>query len=425
MMWAWRFAGALALALAAPLGAQAAHGNFGGGDGSWVSPLRVEDAADLDAVRLCMRCSYRLMGDIDLTEYLAPGNPGHHGGAGWLPIGEKEQRFIGDFDGAGHKITGLWIQREGMDGVGLFGFTRDASIANLGVQLAPGGVRGRDFVGALTGNDDRSSIFHCHAAGSVSGHVYVGGLVGVQFDGVITGSHATGHVTGGSDAGGLVGHHAGGSIADSYATGNVTSYYAAGGLVGEQTNRRSLTGSRIAGSYATGNVTGYLEDAGGLVGRQVTGSITESYATGSVTGEARVGGLVGDNDGRITSSYATGSVRLASGVELRDGASLAGYLEHAGGRVETQTITAHPGAGGLVGSRHGRSGNIFSSFFDTQGTGQTQGVGDGNGGAGLTGLTTAQMQTQAAFAQAGWNFTRVWVMPPGGGYPRLAWQMRR
>ena len=53
---------------------------------------------------------------------------------GWLPIGNDVTPFTGNFNGAGHKITGLWINRTG-DYIGLFGFIDGAVIKNVGVIL--------------------------------------------------------------------------------------------------------------------------------------------------------------------------------------------------------------------------------------------------------------------------------------------------
>jgi len=53
---------------------------------------------------------------------------------GWLPIGNPDTPFTGTFNGAGHQITGLWINRTG-DYLGLFGFIDGAIIKNVGLIL--------------------------------------------------------------------------------------------------------------------------------------------------------------------------------------------------------------------------------------------------------------------------------------------------
>ena len=401
-----RWAGALALSLGTlavfSLPAQAANGYFGGGTGAPNNPYLVQDAADLAAINndaAHLAASYKLAGDIDLTAWLAPGGPGYNGGAGWNPIGACTDlysyvsgaynfsgAFTGNFDGAGHKIAGLWINRDDMIYVGLFAcISESASIANLGVEITGAGVTNNRnvAVGGLAGVFNGGSISNSYATGGVTsnyGHSSAGGLVGAQYSGSIINSYATGDAAGHGEnyVGGLVGSQFGGSIASSYASGGI-SVRAGGGAVG------------------------------GLVGRQSSGSITNSYATGSVAGDingyTHVGGLVGRQDGGgITNSYATGNLSYNVGTSASHNSFI----------------------GGLVGYQadYGNSSPTNSaSFFDMQTTGQANGVGCGSA-ASVTGKTTAEMQTQATFAAAGWDFASaapVWFVPPGS-YPKLSWQ---
>ena len=191
-----------------------------------------------------------------------------NGGAGWLPIGYGRESsdeslevvtiyyaYTGYFDGGGHKIANLYINRANEDKVGLFRSKSGQWIRS--VALTSVSVTGRHGVGGLVGND--GTIRGSCVAGTVSGRSSVGGLVG---SGSVTvrDSYATGAVTGsGGSVGGLVGSGSG-SVRDSYATGAVTgSDGSVGGLVG------SGSGS-VSGSYATGAVTGSGGSVGGLVG---------------------------------------------------------------------------------------------------------------------------------------------------------------
>ena len=187
----------------------------------------------------------------------------------WTAIG-TDAAFAGTFDGAGHVVSGVYINAT-TDYQGLFGYVSGGAIKNLGA-----------------------------VASYVKGGQYVGGLVGVGGNGPITNSYATGNVTGtGDNVGGLVGGGGNGPITNSYATGNVTGTNNVGGLVG--------TSGYITNSYATGNVTG-TNNVGGLVGNCNGRGIYSSYATGNVTGTNYVGGLVGINQYEIGASYSTGNV---------------------------------------------------------------------------------------------------------------------
>ena len=185
---------------------------------------------------------------------------------GWDPIGYYTSKsdnspFNAIFEGNGHTVSNLYINRLSTSNVGFFSYvSRDSpelrNIGLLGVE-----VTGERIVGGLVGFNS-GNISGSYATGSVTGDDYVGGLVGYNGNpGDISGSYATGAVTGtGDHVGGLVGGNEEGTV---------------------------------SGSYATGAVRG-LDIVGGLVGGS-SGDISDSYATGAMTGNDYVGGLVGYN----------------------------------------------------------------------------------------------------------------------------------
>ena len=197
--------------------------------------------------------------------------------AGFEPVGYlgdanyTTTNFTGAFDGLGHTITGLTINRPTAEYVGLFGLT---------------------FVGATIKNVGL-------VGGSVTGSVNVGELVGCTHGGTITNAYSTGSVTGGNSIGGLVGYNGGGAtITNSYSTGVVSGGNAVGGLAGSNGGNATITNA-----YSTGSASGG-EYVGGLVGSHEWGTITNSYSTGAVSGSgANVGGLVGIKGGAATISY--------------------------------------------------------------------------------------------------------------------------
>gem|GEM_PF-702976 len=282
---------------------------FSGGGGTVIDPYIITTAAQLDEVRNYLSAHFVLSNDIDLSAYLAPGGDGHAkwGSAGWMPIGTYADSFTGTFNGKGHKIAGLWIDRSDADYVGLFGRAFGAEISNLGVEISIAGIKGNMIVGGLIGGQNSGSIENCFATGNVTGSgEIVGGLAGGSSFGSIENSYATGNVTGNADyVGGLAGiFNLDGRIENCYATGNVAgnSDYV-GGLLGDSWE------SAVISCYATGNVSGN-DCVGGLVGRQLSdNTITNSYATGGVIGNEAVGGLVGGfNFSSTKNSYATGNV---------------------------------------------------------------------------------------------------------------------
>ncbi len=235
-------------------------------------------------------------------------------GAGWEPIGGEDDPFTAVFDGDGHTLTNLYINRPTEDGVGLFGEVHyDGSGHIRDVGLVRADVTGGDAVGALIGRSIYMSVKDGYATGRVAGADKVGGLVG-ESSGNLVDTYAAVEVSGEDAVGGLVGHHILNTITTSYASGRVSGMHAVGGLVGATSDFLQL----IQASYATGDVSGDgarlstsdsgfivcwflgIEGAetssgggiGGVVGHSC-GRVEASYATGKVSGDAAVGGLVG------------------------------------------------------------------------------------------------------------------------------------
>jgi filamentous hemagglutinin family protein len=329
---------------------------------------------------------YALGSNIDATATAS-----WNSGAGFTPIGSSGAPFLGIFDGLGHSITNLSINRPGSDYVGLFGSTDSGSaVSNIG--LVGTNVRGLNRVGGLVGAGSYSSINNSYASGNVIGTDRVGGLIGSSFQHRITSSYASGSVTGNSYVGGLIGRVGDlGKITNSYASANVSGNDRVGGLTGGSVNYSVFTNI-----YASGSVDG-VDRVGGLVGEAGYGdTLTNSYATGSVSGSNFVGGLAGLTISKslIDKSYASGSV------------------------------TGTTNTSGFVGRNDGA---ISNSFWDMQTSGQGTGLGSGPA-ISLTGLSTAQMLTQANFTAAttangnanpNWDFNNTWYMVDSSTRPFL------
>lgn len=436
--------------------------DFAGGKGTEEEPYLIADAGQLDRLRNYLGPDFtgyyfQLQGDIDLE------------GLGWEPVGQYDEMgllaFSGTFDGNGHVIRNLTIDRPDEGYVGLFGYAEGAVFRN--VILENVNVSGNFNVGGLVGRMREGTIEDSSVGGSVNGTSRVGGLAGDIVDGTVSSSHAEVEVTGdsgGFGVGGLVGFNAGGTISGSHATGNVTGNNSVGGLVG------IIDEGTISGSYATGNVTG-SDYVGGLAG-DVLGTISDSYATGTVTGIGDVGGLVGDNySGTISASCATGDVTgqycvgglvgyswhgivigsfvaedgivtgdqdvggllgFIDGVEIsnsytrtdvigRDDSSRVGGLVGTvdGGEITNcyaaGAVSGDSTVGGLVGDYW--NGTITECYYDSQTTGRS-----GEDNEWGTPKTTAEMMQQATFN--GWDFNAVWGIWEDNTYPYLKWQDR-
>lgn len=296
-----------------------------------------------------------------------------------IPIGTTAIPFTGMFDGAGHTIGRLRFPPTQENFLGLFGCI---GVHVFDDSLTPGVVKdlhlnevdilGRGTIGAIAGYN-AGMIWACSVAGAIVGTSdEIGGLVGYN-EGDISHSHMSGTVRGDDYIGGLVGRNRLGTITRSYALGSVTGDEVSGGLAGSNSGT-------IIQCYAAGNVF-CTEDAGGLVSTN-GGTILECYATGDVTGGEDSGGFVGRNSGSVTACYATGRV------------------------------TGPEDVGGFAVSNRG---DIIASFWDTETSGLTTSFG-------ALGLTTAEMQTSTPFLAAAWDFTDIWTICEGKGYPQLSWE---
>jgi len=134
-------------------------------------------------------------------------------------------------------ISGLVLNRPGIDSTGLFGATSSTAVIR-DVGLEGGSVNGATDTASLAGNN-AGTISGSYSNMSVTGTANTGGLVGNN-SGTVSNSYASGAVTGTNTVGGLVGVNSG-ALTNNYATGAVTGSSNTGGLAGASTG--SATGN--------------------------------------------------------------------------------------------------------------------------------------------------------------------------------------
>jgi filamentous hemagglutinin family protein len=376
----------------------------------------INNAHQLQLMSMDLSAKYTLGGNINAV---ATGNGSDiWGSAGFVPVGNGSTPFIGSFDGLGHTINGLSINRPSTDYVGLFGNTI-ATIQNVG--LVGGTTIGQNYVGSLVGELGQgtvngsyilSTLKISYSTQTVQGQYLTGGLVGSTY-GDIDNSYATGMVSGTSAVGGLAGGGRG-YTQNSHASGAVSGDSNVGGLIG-------FTDGSVVTSYASGNVTASGSGFGGLMGWCVSScQIDQSYATGNVSNigatAVRAGGLVGNNSGRISNSYATGSVSAGAVATHSDAGGLVGFLDTGWNSTIINSYSSGTVAGtaayvgGLIGDAVG--GTITNSYWNKDTSGLNT-----SAGTGATGLTTVQMQQKANFT--GWDFSNTWIGYDGHTAPLL------
>jgi hypothetical protein len=356
--------------------------------------VEIQNWYELDAIRNNLVGSYVLMKDLnDTTDGYDELVGETVDGKGWQPIGTEGNAFKGTFDGNGHTMSDLFIDRPDEDEVGLFGRVEEGVVKNVG--LVNVNVTGKKYVGALVGyswkgtldSDTRPPYSKTYSHGSVTGEENVGGLVGNNYDGIVNQCESSADVFHASSApdeecwrtGGLVGLNSGTVLNCNY-NGVVNGDRQVGGLVGLNEAILTIMGhvEDCGGEYS---VKGNLE-VGGVAGRSL-GIIRRASFKGDVNGIPVGDGLVTLNEGATGNAYSSdtalpgsyvggvvgvneGTVEDCSAEATVEGYQYVGGLAGANeGTVEDcssdSKVTGTSNVGGLVGANGGNVGSCSSS----------------------------------------------------------------
>ena len=248
---------------------------------------------------------YALAGDID-----ASATSSWNGGLGFNPI----SNLTTGFNGLGHVIQNLRINRPNQDSVGLYSSAFQNSynptpyfmLGNVGFE--GGTITGKNFVGSLIGNGvgsdetTKTGITNSYSTATVNGsgkrfasgfEPGVGGLAGTSD---VNHSYTRGSVNGIHNVGGVTGT---GEVSDVYATGNVTGIDTVGGVVGQgrATNARYGGSSPDPADFSVLKGSGHV---GGIVGK---GDVGEVSATSSRAENVRI--VLGDDAAIVESKSLT------------------------------------------------------------------------------------------------------------------------
>lgn len=231
------------------------------GNGTAENPYEIGTLEELYCVRdsVLEDAHWQLVSNID-----ASATREWNDGQGWEPIGQNTP-FVGVFDGQGHRIDGLYIDRPSEDNVGLFGQT-----ATIGGGSGP--------------DDSLVKNIRLHDV-EVYGNSHVGGLAG-QIGGTLENVSVTGYVEAERQRVGLI-------------TGR--------GGDADLTNQLAARGT-VVGGDASGTARGI----GGIVGRTSWDTEVDfAYAQTRVVGDREAGGLIGStsqNPSHFEEMYAASTV---------------------------------------------------------------------------------------------------------------------
>ena len=189
---------------------------------------KISTEAQLKAIDL--NGDYVLTQDITLSD------------AEWTPIGTSDRPFTGTLDGGGHTIKGLTVGNGANDNKAFFGFTKDATVKNIGFTSAV--VKGHNQAAIVVAQAKSSTLSNIYVSGVVTGRDHVGTIAGDARDNTtITNCVST--------AAALSTEHQGGGIAG-WTNNSTFSYNIAYGAV-------------TAPSNGAGGITGMVDNGGSSV----------------------------------------------------------------------------------------------------------------------------------------------------------------
>ena len=266
--------------------------------------------------------SAKLMNDITLDGDWEPMGKGAYGG----------NPYYGEFDGQGHKITGLSITQNGKDDMilGLFGSVGKSSYGDVKAKICNLTVEGEVSATILP-----TSNYNFAIAGVAA---YSNGQVTLQR--VISKVNVT---------------------CDSQ-NSNAYSAVAVAGLLANAQSSDVITECANYGTITStdvnnnGNVAGLVTSGWG----SCSAKVEYSFNAGTITGADNVAGIVGQNAGSITACYNTGKV-----TATKTGGKAGGLT------AENGTITNAYSIGNAIGKKGGKITNCYETEASPTGSGVT------------------------------------------------------
>lgn len=258
------------LSMGAVAGSAAASGLMPG-NGTADDPYQISDVDDLQLMENDLDAHYAVVNDID-------GSPSQSfdGELGFDPVGDSTNAFTGTFDGQGHSVDLLYIDRDDSY-IGLFGRTKDATIRRVGLTNVEIITQGSE-IGSIVGEAESSQISRVTINGSIDATSAnrVGGVVGFSRATTIQRSAVDMSISStGANAGGTVGKMRSESQIEIARTSGSISGQSVGGILGASADNDGPE-SLISDSYSTMSVS--AENAGGNYG--IGGILGQNYING-------------------------------------------------------------------------------------------------------------------------------------------------
>ena len=231
---------------------------------------------------------FELGADIDYSEVALTldGGKSNYAAIGYYNSVDDKRVFSGHFDGLGHKISGIVMDKTA-NNQGIFACIEGAEVKNLTVTNVTITIGGDNYnVGGIAGKNANTSVIeNCHVTASVTVTAKTGGSYGLYAGGIVGQNSA--YVRGCTSAATVSAKRNAGAIAGSHGYGTIENCLVLGANVTANAND----------AYA-GAIVGYLNDAA-LANNRYTGATTVNGITGSGHGT----GNNADIDGQATVAY--------------------------------------------------------------------------------------------------------------------------
>ena len=170
----------------------------------------------------------------------------------WTPIGIKSKSYTGIFDGNNKTISGLYVNENNKQHIGLFGYVgTGCEIKSIGIINSY--FKGLMFVGGVVGYAQGITITNCYNTSSVVGQNYAGGVAGYAEESTVANCYNTG-VVDGNDGIGMIGWIMNVTVENCYYLN--TSCYAG---IGNGSNAEGSIEAKTAEAFASGEVAYLLQ----------------------------------------------------------------------------------------------------------------------------------------------------------------------
>lgn len=354
------------------------------GSGTDADPYIITNVSELQAMEDDLDANYVLGSDVNASSTVY-----WNGGAGFDPIGGSTP-FIGNLDGGGHEIRGLFVSRTEPAGTfaTISGTVEEVSLVNPTVIYTGTDASAATGSLAATVTGTVRNVTVAGPDGRIEGYQNVGGVAG-RAEGKIREVNSNISVASRrtdpsqSSTGGVAGVVSG-EVIFGAAAGDVSGARGTGGIAGIVTESGTVHRVIATNSVSGGSNAG---EHGGIVGNN-HGTVANVSALGSVSGYSYQGGVVGHNHGTLRNAFTAAPV---------DG--------------NTREVA------GVAGANDG--GTVDDAYWDINASGQQAAFGFNTGTSDdVVGYNTSAVQGQTARDKLNLAFGEVWAVEPDQ-YPTL------